>query len=42
MGFQTGITSHTNTTRNFGFCNCRMQLKFSCMRHMHLQIYVVA
>ncbi len=20
-----------DTTRNFGFCNCRMQLKFSCM-----------
>jgi hypothetical protein len=30
------------TTRNFGFCNCRMQLKFSCMRHMQVQICVVA
>jgi len=23
--------SSTNTTRNFGFCNCHLQLKFSCM-----------
>ncbi len=30
------------TTRNFGFCNCYMQLQFSCMRHMQLQICVVA
>jgi hypothetical protein len=29
-------------TRNFGFCNCRMQLKFSYMRHMQLQICAVA
>ncbi len=33
---------HINTTRNFGFCNCRLQLKFSCMRLMRLQICVVA
>jgi hypothetical protein len=32
----------TCTTRNFGFCNCCLQLKFSCMRHMQLQICVVA
>jgi hypothetical protein len=31
-----------NTTRNFGFCNCLLQLKFCCMRHMQLQICVVA
>ncbi len=30
------------TTRNFGFCNCLLQLKFSCMQHMQLQICVVA
>ncbi len=29
-------------TRNIGFGNCRLQLKFSCMRHMQLQICVVA
>jgi hypothetical protein len=29
-------------TRNFGFCNYHLQLKFSCMRHMQLQICVVA
>jgi hypothetical protein len=29
------------TTRNFGFYNYRLQLKFSCMRHMQLQICVV-
>ncbi len=27
----------TATTRNLPFCNCRMQLVFSCMRHMQLQ-----
>ncbi len=31
-----------NTTRNLPFCNCRMQLVFSCMRHMQLQIRLVA
>jgi hypothetical protein len=30
------------TTKIFGFCNCCLQLKFSCMRHMQLQICVVA
>jgi hypothetical protein len=30
------------TTRNFGFCNCRLQLKFNYMRRMQLQICVVA
>ncbi len=30
------------TTRNFGFCNCLLQLKSSCMQHMQLQICVVA
>jgi cytochrome c oxidase subunit 1 len=34
--------SSVSTTRNFGFCNCRLQLKFNCMRHMQLQICVVA
>jgi hypothetical protein len=29
-------------SRNFGFCDCFLQLKFSCMRHMQLQICVVA
>jgi hypothetical protein len=27
--------------RNFEFCNCLLQLKFSCMQHMQLQICVV-
>jgi hypothetical protein len=45
--FQNNQMNYTNlpnhdTTRNFGFCNCRMQLKFSCMRHMQLQICAVA
>jgi hypothetical protein len=31
-----------NTTTNFGFCNCHLQLKFSYMWHMQLQICVVA
>jgi hypothetical protein len=31
-----------DTTRNFGFCNFRLQLKFNCMWHMQLQICVVA
>jgi hypothetical protein len=30
------------TIRNFGFCNCHLQLKFSYMRHMQLQFFVVA
>jgi hypothetical protein len=38
----TKLVTSVNTTRNFGFCNCRMQLKFSYMRHMQLQICVVA
>jgi hypothetical protein len=32
----------TSTTRNFGFYNYHLQLKFSYMRHMQLEIYVVA
>ncbi len=32
----------SNTTRNLPFCNYRMQLVFSCMRHMQLQIRLVA
>jgi hypothetical protein len=24
------------TIKKFGFCNCRLQLKFNCMRHMQL------
>jgi hypothetical protein len=31
-----------DTTRNLPFCNCRMQLVFSFMRHMQLQIRLVA
>jgi hypothetical protein len=36
------LTTRPNTTRNLPFCNCRMQLVFSCMRHMQLQIRLVA
>ncbi len=42
LQFCIQASMHSNTTRNFGFCNCRMQLKFSCMRHIQLQICVVA
>jgi hypothetical protein len=35
------LDSHVTTTKNFGFCNCHLQLKFNCMRHMQLQICVV-
>jgi hypothetical protein len=38
---QANKTWH-DTTRNLSFCNCRMQLVFSCMRHMQLQIRLVA
>jgi len=30
------------TTRNLAFCNCLMQLVFSCMQHMQLEIHPVA
>jgi hypothetical protein len=36
------IPFDANTTRNFGFCNYRLQLEFNCMRHIQLQICVVA
>jgi hypothetical protein len=35
------ILEQTIFTRNFGFYNYRLQLKFSCMWHMQLQICVV-
>jgi hypothetical protein len=33
---------HVHTTRNLAFCNYLMQLVFSCMRHMQLEIRPVA
>ncbi len=36
-----GFQRRHNITRNFGFCNCLLQLKFSCIRHMQQQICVV-
>ncbi len=33
---------HEGTTRNLPFCNCLMQLVFSCMRHLQLEIRPVA
>jgi hypothetical protein len=30
-GMYVGMMTYYITTRNFGFCNSRMQLKFSCM-----------
>jgi hypothetical protein len=36
----TKALSIAHTTKNFGFCNCHLQLKFSYMWHMQLQIHV--
>jgi len=36
------VKEMAHTTRNFGFWNCHLQLKSTCMRHMQLQICVVA
>ncbi len=35
-GTNFAIDALVLTSRNFGFCNCLLQLKFSCMRHMQL------
>ncbi len=47
LSYAIGVVSEfmqtpRNTTKIFGFCNCHLQLKFSCMLQMQLQICVVA
>ncbi len=37
------LVPHNIIIRNFGFCNYRLQLKFSCMRRMrHMQLQICA